>query len=136
MKQTLSSLKKQAVAWFSRYFRLKNSNDQGFCECYTCGKVMFWKDAQAGHLLDGRYNSILFNEDCQRIQCTGCNLFKAGNKEVFIPKYIDEMGREKFDEMVRLKGTTVKFGKRELEVMKDTFKDQARRIADKKGLDI
>ena len=135
-KTTLSAAKKKAVTWFSRYFRLKNSNEQGFCECYTCGKVMFYKEAQCGHLLDGRYNSILFREDVQRVQCCGCNMFKAGLKEVYIPKFIDEMGREKYDELVRVKNDTVKFGKVELEVMMKNFKDKARLLAEKKGLEI
>ena len=128
--------KKKAWAWFSKYFRLKNSDSEGNVVCYTCDKKMFWKESQSGHLLDGRCNAILFLEEAIKIQCSGCNVFKSGNKELYIPKFIDEVGREKYDEICRIKNTTVKYSKRDLEEMRDNWKMEAKRLAKEKGLTI
>ena len=134
-KKKLSWHKKKAWEALSKYIRLKYADKYGWCTCYTCGKRSHWKDGmQAGHLLDGRNNSILFQEDCIRVQCTGCNMFKSGNKEIYIPKYIDEEGREKYDKMVRLKNKTVKFTRKELDDMRADWKAKARELEDKKGV--
>jgi len=125
----------KAWEWFSRYYRLKNSNKEGFCVCYTCGVMKAWNDGmQTGHLLDGRNNAILLCEEAVRCQCVGCNMFKSGNKEVYIPKFIDEMGREAYDSLIRIKNTPVKRNKREWEELEAEYKQKARDIAEAKGI--
>ena len=120
--KTLSQLKKLAWKEFSKYIRLKYANDDGRAKCYTCGKEDYYTNLQAGHLLDGRYNSILFEEKGVRPQCPGCNLFKSGNKEVYIPKWIDQHGRKAYDKLVALKNQTKKFSRKDLEEIRDKYK--------------
>jgi len=127
-KNKLTPLKKKLWALFSEYIRKKYSDTNGYCPCYTCGVVMNWKKLQCGHLLDGRNNAILFCEEAVRPQCAGCNLFKNGNKESFIPKFIDEMGREKYDELRRLKNTTVKYSVSDLEELIETYKQKIKEL--------
>ena len=114
-----SALKNKAWKLFSEYIRRKSGE---YTACYTCGKVLHWKELQAGHLLDSRCNSILFEEEGVRVQCRGCNLFKSGNKEVYIPKFIDECGREKYDELVRLKHTSKKMSAGDYEELIEKYK--------------
>lgn len=128
--------RKKCWEWFSKYYRLKMSDKYGYLTCYTCDKKDEWKYIQVGHLLDGRCNAVLLNEDCVRPQCVGCNMFKAGNKEVYIPKFIDEMGRDFYDELLRLKHTAVKYSKGDYERMTAEFKDKAREEAEIRGLTI
>ena len=74
---------------FSRYIRLRSSDINGECECYTCGKKMNWKQLQCGHFI-GRSNTLLrWDTRNARPQCVECNCYKNGNIEVF---------REKLDE--------------------------------------
>ena len=61
---------------------------------------------QSGHLIDGRTVSILLDERGIKPQCVGCNMFKSGNKQEFIPKFIDEHGRELYDELLALSKQT------------------------------
>jgi hypothetical protein len=53
---------------------------------------MHWKEAQAGHGLSGRGNSILFDPEICRPQCISCNIFKGGNYDIFHQKLIKETG--------------------------------------------
>jgi len=117
MKKSLSKMKKKAWAAFSKWYRQSHSDDNGYATCYTCGVIKPWKELQVGHLLDGRNNAILFEINAVRIQCPGCNLFKNGNKEVYIPKFIQENGWEEYDRLRRLKNTTVKYSISDYEEM-------------------
>jgi len=123
-KKSIKSLKKKAWKLFSEWIRRRDADDQGRVYCYTCDELMHWSAMQAGHLLDGRNNSILFNVDCVRVQCPACNIWKSGNKESFIPRYIDEMGRDKFEEMKQIKNQTVKYSISDYEEMIAEFKKE------------
>ncbi len=72
-------LKKKAWSLLSKIKRLEEANDNGIVECYTCEKRDHWKTMQAGHLLDGRNNAILFEEIGIHPQC----LTKDSNLKMF-----------------------------------------------------
>ena len=123
--------------WFSRWYRLLMSDENGYLTCYTCGTVKFWKDGmQVGHLLDGRSHAILYEVDCVKPQCVSCNMFKHGLKEVYIPKFIEEYGQEMYDSLIRLKHSGKKYNKRELGEMLLDYKHRAKELAESKGLNI
>jgi len=106
-RKTEKQLKAELWKLFSLYIR-KSNEKNGLVECYTCGKRLLVKEAQAGHGISGRSNAILFEEDIVRPQCSGCNIFKGGSYDVFIPKLIREIGQDRYEDLVRLKGTPVK----------------------------
>lgn len=99
---TKSSAKKKAWKAFSQWVRRSNMNDLGNVTCYTCGKVLFWKQAQAGHGVPGRNNSVLFMEEVVKPQCAGCNIFGRGKQSVFTMKLIQELGMKKYEALIAL----------------------------------
>jgi len=108
-KYTVGQMKKRAWKVFSLYVRMKGCLEttgtliQG--KCYTCDKTFPIKALQAGHLLDGRNGMNFLDERGVKCQDIVCNVFKHGNKEVYIPKFINEYGQELFDELCQLKRT-------------------------------
>ena len=118
-KITLKGQKKKTWSACSRYVRHKHSKD-GLCTCFTCGVVKPIAEMQAGHAIQGRGNSILFQTDAIRPQCSSCNVWQGGRLDVFIPKLIDEIGRERYDEILEMKGNPRKFT---LEELKDMQRD-------------
>ena len=58
-----SKLRDKLDAVFSKYIRLKYSDDKGYCRCISCGKVFPWKEIQNGHYMSRRYMSTRFSED-------------------------------------------------------------------------
>ena len=124
-QKSKSKLKEKAWYEFSRYIRLKYSDSNGNCTCVTCGARKMWKELQAGHVLDGRNNSILFDENIVYPQCYTCNCMLHGNKEAYIPWFIDKFGRDKYDEKVRQKKQTLKYSESELEEMRLLYKQKA-----------
>lgn len=88
--------KKTAWGWFSKYIRLRDciettkSKDRG--RCCTCGIEKPFEELQAGHLLGGRTNDVLFDETGVHAQCFRCNDKNRGNGEH--RKYIQFMIRK------------------------------------------
>ena len=86
-KEVVLKPKAKAWMWFSRYIRKKSADESGLTTCVTCGKPDHWKNLQAGHFIDGRNNSVLFDERLVHVQCFHCNSKRpgclAGNKVIY-----------------------------------------------------
>ena len=63
---------------FSRYIRLRDSDEMGHVVCCTCGKVVFWKDADCGHFRKRRHLPTRWLETNAHAQCKECNQGKDG----------------------------------------------------------
>lgn len=62
---------------FSIYIRRKDAvND--ISTCVTCGKKDHWTKLQNGHFMSRRHYSTRWDEDNCHVQCSGCNVFRAG----------------------------------------------------------
>ena len=109
MKSENKRLKDKAWKLFSQYIRRKYSNDDGTCQCFTCGKIYpSYKDLQCGHGIGGRNNAVLYEELVCRPQDYSCNVGKRGNYEIFIPKLIREIGQIRYEELVRASNRPLK----------------------------
>ncbi len=115
-------LKKKVWTEFSKYIRLRDSDENGWCKCCTCDYREHWKNFQAGHFIAGRNNSILFEETCVHAQCRRCNYNEGNGPEYFI--FMENTyGRDEIDRLRALKHATVKFSVSELETMYEKFKE-------------
>ena len=68
------------------------------CVCITCGKQYSLDYIQAGHLIAGRRNAVLFNEKLVNGQCRYCNLILHGNTKKYEQVIIERYGQEWLDE--------------------------------------
>jgi len=77
VKKTISKLKKELDKWFSLYIRLRDANEYGYTQCFTCGKVGHYKTGgmQNGHFQSRKHLSTRFDEDNCQVQCIKCNMF-------------------------------------------------------------
>jgi hypothetical protein len=122
-KITKKGAKLKAWQVCSKYVRTLHSRD-GICTCYTCGVSKPISAMQAGHAIQGRGNSILFETDGIRPQCAGCNVWQGGRLDIFIPKLIDEIGRERYDELLALKGQPKKYSLEDYLDLYQEFKEK------------
>lgn len=111
-KNTLSRVKEKAWNAFSKYIRFKYSKN-GIAECVTCKKKDYWKNLQAGHAVDSRCNSLLFEEKCVHPQCYVCNIRKKGEYGLYATFIIDTYGRETLEYLRSLKHVTVKYSRQD-----------------------
>ena len=88
--KSLSKLKKELDAVFSKYIRQKYSDHTGAVSCYTCSVTKPLKEMQNGHWIPRNILNTRFDEDNCRPQCTGCNMFNKGRPDVFAVNLLNE----------------------------------------------
>lgn len=125
MKSTTAKLKEKAWKILSEFIRRSHADSNGFCRCYTCGKVLDWKkDAQAGHAIGGRRGMVLLDPEIIRPQCVGCNVFGRGNYPVFTTKLIKEKGMDWWEKKLEQSRQVRKWTRSELEEFIETYKEK------------
>lgn len=123
------NLKKVAKVWYHRVIRLRYADEDGYCECVTCGERKHFKKMHAGHFKHG----LDFIDDNMHPQCVGCNTYRGGRLDIYTLFMIDTYGRERVEELQRLKNKGQKYSKSEYKEMIERFKDEAKKKAYEKG---
>ena len=107
-KPTRKSLVTKLDTVFSQYIRRKDAINE-IATCVTCGKKDHWKKLQNGHWASRKHYSTRWDEYNCNVQCSGCNVFRAG--EIYLyTKYLCSKYGENFPEELYIKSQkTVKF---------------------------
>jgi hypothetical protein len=85
-KVNLKSLDKQMDTYYSRYIRLRDSEDGYNCKCISCGKIAPIKEMQNGHYKrrgQSLCNPTKYDERNTNAQCVYCNLRLRGNESSY-----------------------------------------------------
>lgn len=113
-KLTDGQLKKRVWKEFSIFIRTMGAGPEGLQQCFTCSHIAHWKTLEAGHLVPGRTNAVLFNELAVKPQCRRCNGHFRGNTIVYYPKLVGLIGQEAVDQIVAQRDVTHKWQPGEL----------------------
>ena len=106
--ETISLKKAKDKAWpmFSKFIRtrdaLKTTGTPEEALCVTCDRRYPIKKVgglQAGHFIQGRHPSVLFDERNCHAQCYGCNVMKKGNMVKYYKFMLKTYGQEVIDEL-------------------------------------
>lgn len=94
---------------FSMYIRLRDSKQYGYkyFKCISCGKILPFEKADAGHYMSRRHNSTRFDEDNVHAECSYDNRFNAEHLDGFRDNLIKKIGQQRFD-LLRAKANTTK----------------------------
>lgn len=124
------------AAWtaFSRYIRLASADDNGNVQCVTCGIVKHWtgESMQAGHFIDSRNNTVLFDERIVFCQCYSCNVPKKGNKVAYTI-FMHKLGytMEEIEEFESLKFKTKKMSTADFVDVKEEYTKKFNKLSNK-----
>ena len=136
MVKSISKLKKELDKWFSLFIRLREADDLGFVECFTCGVFKHYKcGMQCGHFQSRRYLPTRFDEiNCQP-QCVACNMFKSGEQFKFHinldAKYGEGTSIKKQQEAIRI----VKFDRSFYQEKISYYKSHVENLKNQKGIE-
>ena len=119
-----SKLKKKLDAIFSKYIRWYYADANGYVECYTCGITKPVKEMQCGHFQSRRHYATRWHTDNCKPQCVKCNMFMQGNIWVYGNKLKAEIGDVKFNELIQLSNTTVKYTQQDYLDMLEYYKKE------------
>ena len=135
VKKTISKLKKLLDKWFSLYIRLRDTDDNGLCQCFTCGKVDHYKKLQCGHFQSRRKHSTRWSiKNCQ-VQCVKCNMFNQGEQYKFAIGLDSKYGEGTADELIFLSNQTTKFTRVEYEDYVFYYKSIVENLKKEKGIE-
>lgn len=124
-RKKLKSLRKlEADLWtvFSKWVRLSNSSINGNVDCFTCGKLMHWKEADAGHYISRSHKALKFDRRNVRPQCFRCNRMLRGNQDEFAVRLQIVYGEGILQELNKLKWQEKRFTRIELTTQIDFYK--------------
>lgn len=99
-KKTIPQLIRCLDPIFSKYIRLSNSVDE-YCRCFTCDKVMHWKEAHCGHFQPRTKSPTRFSESNNYPQCSYCNTFNEGETTEYERRLIDLLGKDAVEDLIR-----------------------------------
>lgn len=121
-KTSRTGLIKKVDAAFSVFIRLNHADEFGNVKCVTCGKVMRWESAHAGHFVRRRHFSVRWDERNVHPQCVHCNTFLDGNEGEYARFILDTYGRETLDELLGMKNVTKKWTYGELQELYEQYR--------------
>lgn len=104
MRKLLKINKLREKAWrvFSEYIRRKNANPDGYTECITCGKMVFWKQIHASHFIHGHVKPTFLEESNVHPGCVVCNLYKSGNLIPYYEFMVKTYGQQEIERLKQL----------------------------------
>lgn len=109
---TLPRLDKFYWSLFSRWIRLKAAEPStGMIECFCCGKLVHWKNADCAHFIPRRHASTRFNLINNHACCTICNRIKEGNLDAYAKRLERTYGKGTVDKLIYLKNLTIKINR-------------------------
>ena len=109
-KLTYKGLRKKAWELQSRAIRKEEKY-----RCCTCWKIYSKDETQLGHFIHG--DSMDFVRDNLHCQCVKCNHFLSGNLINYTMFMLEKYGKEKVDELRKLKWMPHRYTIKELEAI-------------------
>lgn len=102
--------KKKAWDLCSIYNRKKDIDQfTEYGNCCTCLKPVHWKEGDAGHLVAGRGNAVLFDDRGIHLQCKKCNGPGKGEQYWYSVYVVNRYGESILKELFGLKNKTVQY---------------------------
>lgn len=119
---------------FSEYIRLRDSDENGYCVCFTCPAVRYWKNMDCGHGHGRQHMTTKYSEKNNHAQCKRCNGFEGGKRE----RYKEAMNKkygpgtwEMLELQTRMKS---KLGPFEINTMAFYYAQEVKKLKAKKTL--
>jgi 5-methylcytosine-specific restriction endonuclease McrA len=109
------TLKERLWDYFKMYIYLRDSDENGMCECISCGQVVHYssKNLHAGHFIPKSKGSYFyFNENNVHSQCGKCNCYGSQDTGAnYRENLIKKIGLDLVEELEKNKGSApiVKF---------------------------
>lgn len=109
---------------FSLYIRLRDSDENGYCKCFTCNRKGKYTSFDCGHGIPRQHKSTKFHEQNNHAQCKSCNGFEGGKREVYKEEVEKRYGPDAWSRLEILSRQVSKRGQFEIDVMTDHYRKQ------------
>lgn len=124
----ITTERRKAWKWFSRYIRKKAANFQGYARCVTCDKKDHWKNLHAGHFIHGKTKMTYFEETNVHPQCAGCNTYRGGRLRDYTLFMIDTYGRDEVERLEELSRSNENWKITDLRELTEKYKSKFKQL--------
>lgn len=119
---------------FSEWIRLRDSDRNGICRCFTCGFTAHYKKFDAGHGIGRQHKSTKFDERNVHAQCGRCNRFEQGNQAIYKEEVEKRYGEGTWQKLYIKSKQVCKRGQAEIDVMTAYYKKEVEKLKKEKCL--
>jgi hypothetical protein len=119
----LSSLIKALDKEFSIFIRQRDSDENGWGRCITCGAIKNWKESDNGHFISRAVYATRWNEQNCALQCKRCNGFRGGEQHIFSKEIDRKYGEGTADKLQMKRSFSYKLDRFELQVLIEKYKE-------------
>jgi len=123
-----------ADKWFSRFIRLRDSDENGIGKCCTCGRIGEVKYMDNGHYIKRQHSRLRYSEINCHLQCKKCNAFEQGRDVNFRKYLVEKYGENSVLILEKSKYGYSKKGKMEIRIIADYYKEQVNKILKNKNI--
>jgi len=123
-----------ADRWFSIYIRLRDADEEGNITCCSCGKKIYWRDADAGHFIPRQHRSTRYYEKNVHGQCRKCNRFDNGCPAGYAQFLINQYGKNILESLMVVSHQQTRWTRFEVDNIAAEFKKRATQLAKQKGI--
>lgn len=121
--KSLSWYRKNLWKIFSLFIRQRDSDEDGFGSCISCGRVQHYKEMNAGHYHPQSLGlQTVFVEKNVALQCTHCNHALQGNQMEYSKGLLKKYGEGILEELEPLKHRSLKLYKSDYEELIEKYR--------------
>lgn len=120
---------------FSLFIRLRDSDDNGFCTCISCGSVHHYKQMDCGHFIPREELGTRYNLENCNSQCINCNRHQSGNITGYKRGIIRKYGISTIGELESLARLIYKMTPADYKYYIDYYRKEIKRLKAQKGID-
>lgn len=123
---TVHKCRDETAVTFQKMIRMEAANKKGECECVTCGKVIDWKTANAGHFYKRRHTGTLLDEMNVHIQCIACNKYRDGHLAEYTRFMQETYSESELDDLQKRHFVRKEFTRIELVELRISYMDRCK----------
>ena len=98
-KTELKKLEDKLWQVFSLFIRLRDSDKDGICKCFTCNHRAHFTKMDCGHGIPRQHKATKFSEMNNHAQCKKCNGFEGGKREIYKERMNKVYGQQTWEKM-------------------------------------
>lgn len=121
-RESIPVLKKKLDEVFSKFIRLRDTNDEGIGYCVDCGARVTWEHIQCGHFMVRERMSTRWDEQNCAGQRDGCNMEGSGRQYEMGLGLDQRYGKGTADKLVAMSHHTRQWTPPELQELIEQYK--------------
>lgn len=131
------TLRAKALETLQKLARIAAADDNGNCQCVSCGEWHHWKEMDGGHFIPKGHSSYwALQKENVHPQCKACNNYgmRYGTAaQRYTVWMIDYYGKDFVDDMENQKRNVIKIYKKDYEEMIEEWKDEIKHHLERVG---